>query len=121
LEYQVSGWVKVYFRGEDKNHGYIEALGGGADVSSPAQGENWMVSNTVGIWTNVFVTQTARLDGTLDVRLHLNHWSSTANGKDNGGYFDDIVVQVPEPATLVLGLLGGLGLLVVVQRRRRSA
>jgi len=121
LEYQVSGWVKVYFRGEDRNHGYIEALGGGADVSSPAQGENWMVSNTVGIWTNVFVTQTADIGGNLTVRLHLDHWSGTSNNKDNGVYFDDIVVQVPEPATLGLGLLGGLGLLVVLQRRRRSA
>jgi len=120
LEYRVSGWVEVYFRGQDRNWGYIEALGGGPGASSPAKGENWMVSNTIGIWTNVVVVQTARLDGTLDVLLHLNHHIATSNGKDNGGYFDDIIVEVPEPAAVVLGLLGGLGLLLVLQRRRSA-
>ena len=94
--YTVQGWVFLYFRA-DRNWAYIEADGGGAAVQSPPQGANPMLNNTTGIWTNVVVTQTARVDGTLDVLLYLNHYSGTVNGKDNGGYFDDIQVTLAPP------------------------
>jgi hypothetical protein len=91
--YTIKGWVFLYFRA-DRNWAYIEAQGGGAPVQAPAQGSNPMINNTTGIWTNIVLTQTAAADGTLNVLLHLDHYTATVNNKDNGGYFDDLEVTI---------------------------
>jgi len=107
--YTIKGWVLLYFRA-DRNWAYIEAQGGGPSVSAPAQGDNPMLSNTLGIWTNIVLTQTARVDGTLDVLLRLDHYSATVNGKDNGCYFDDIEVTEGAPAVpLEITSISGAG------------
>jgi len=113
--YQVSGWVNMDWRAS-KAWAYIEAQGGETTVQAPDQG-----ANVDDAWRQYLVTQTADSGGNLTVRLDLTKYGTTTGDKTAIAYFDDIVVQVPEPATLVLGLLGGLGLLVVLQRRRRAA
>jgi hypothetical protein len=42
---------------------------------------------------------------------------SSANGV---GYYDNVMLQIPEPSSIVLSLLGGFGLAVGIISRRRK-
>lgn len=103
--YTVSGWIYYVWRA-DKGWAYIQALGGGSPVQTPAQG-----ANVVGSWQQYSLTQTADSGGNLTLRLYVYKYATTAGGdKTVSAYFDDISVQpVPEPSTLALLTLGVLG------------
>jgi hypothetical protein len=52
-----------------------------------------------------------------NIFLGLTDPFNSANG-GNRAIIDNVVVAVPEPSTVVLGLLGGLGALFLVRRRK---
>ncbi len=109
--YTVSGWLYFGWRA-DKDCASIQAEGGGTPVQAPLKG-----ANVVGSWQQYALFQTADAGGNLTVKLDLNKYATTTIDKTAYVYFDDMTVEIPEPTTLALLALAGLGVIV----RRRAA
>lgn len=114
--YEASVYLKhrLYTRA-DKYWVYIEALGGGAPVQSPAIGAN------TSSWTRQAVIQTADALGQIEVRLALDKYAGSVNNKTPCGDFDDVSLEevvIPEPGSMIALLSGLVGLGVVARRRR---
>ncbi len=73
--YVVSGWIRMDFFDNGKDHVYIEALGGPSGNTSTVSPDVADVG-TEGDWAQYSVTNTASNAGTIEVRLHSSKQST---------------------------------------------
>jgi hypothetical protein len=92
--YVVSGWLAWALNDAQtsKYDVYIEAIGGLGSVTSPSATDDWGPSNDE-TFHSYTVTQTADHNGKIEVRLHMDHHTTSAccdHLWEHNGFFDDI-------------------------------
>jgi hypothetical protein len=105
------------------------AVGGGWIDLHVANSIGWHSAGIVGMWDPVNSGKTKvefYIDNTLvgsvaNLTRYDYNWAVLGSGitSTGGGVpFDNIVVTIPEPSTFALSLLGGLGMMWIVRRRK---